>query len=127
MGRAVQKPVLLGDHRSGGAIPALVQHRHQAPLARSGSHQPTQLESLLRDAGFSDVRVESISMTLELASAADYLQVFSDVAWKARVAALSEADLAGLKEEITRAVEPYLDKTSGRLRLAAVVARRIWT
>ena len=51
---------------------------------------PPQLELLLRDAGFSDVRIESVSMTLELASAAEYLQVFSDVAWKAKVASLSE-------------------------------------
>ena len=69
---------------------------------------------------FSDVRVESISMTLELASAEDYLQVFSDVAWKARVASLSDADLARLKEEVVRAVQPYQDKSTGCLRLAAV-------
>ena len=81
---------------------------------------PTQLERLLRDAGFSDVRVESLSMMFELASAEDYLQVFSDVAWKARVASLSDADSARLKNEIARAVQPYLDKASGRLRLAAV-------
>jgi ubiquinone/menaquinone biosynthesis C-methylase UbiE len=80
---------------------------------------PTQLESLLRDARFADVRVDNVSMTLELASVADYLQVFSDVAWKARVAALSDADLARLKEEITQAVQPYMDKASGRLRLTA--------
>ena len=80
----------------------------------------TQLESLLRGAGFSDVRVENVSMTFELESAADYLRVFSDVAWKARVAALSEGDLARLKEEITQAVQPFLDKTSGRLRLTAM-------
>ena len=57
---------------------------------------------------------------IELESAADYLRVFSDVAWKARVAALSEGDLARLKEEITQAVQPFLDKTSGRLRLTAM-------
>jgi len=47
---------------------------------------PKALELLLGEAGFSDVRVESVAMTLELASAAEYLQIFSDVAWKARVA-----------------------------------------
>jgi len=80
---------------------------------------PTQLGSLLRDAGFDDVRVDNVSMTLELASADDYLQVFRDVAWKARVATLSGADLGRLKEEITQAVQPYVDKASGRLRLTA--------
>jgi len=81
---------------------------------------PAQLEQLLRGAGFSDVRVENVSMTLALESVAEYLQVFSDLAWKARLAALSDADLARLKEEIARAVEPYLDKNSGRLRLGAM-------
>jgi enediyne biosynthesis protein CalE5 len=80
---------------------------------------PSQLELLLRDAGFSDVRVESVSMTLELASAAEYLQVFSDVAWKAKVASLSDTDLERFKQEISHAVQPHLDKVSGGLRLAA--------
>ena len=80
---------------------------------------PSQLELLLRDAGFSDVRVESVSMTLELASAAEYLQVFSDVAWKARVASLSDRDLARFKQDISHAVQSHLDKVSGGLRLAA--------
>jgi len=54
----------------------------------------TELESLLRESGFSDVRIDGVVMTLELASTAEYLQVFSDVAWKARVASLSDKDLA---------------------------------
>ena len=58
-------------------------------------------------------------MTIELETPEDYLQVFSDVAWKARVAALSDRDLARLREDITRAVQPYMDKPTGRLRLAA--------
>ena len=77
----------------------------------------TELESLLREAGLSDVRVERVPMTLELASADEYLQVFSDVAWKGRVAALSERDLARLREAIAEAVQPHLD--GGRVRLAA--------
>ena len=80
---------------------------------------PSQLELLLRDAGFSDVRVESVSMTLELASAAEYLQIFRDVAWKARVASLSDADLAGFREGVAKAARPYVDEVSGRLRLVA--------
>jgi ubiquinone/menaquinone biosynthesis C-methylase UbiE len=80
---------------------------------------PSQLELLLSEAGFSDVRVESVAMTLELASAAEYLQIFSDVAWKARVASLSDPDLARFREAVAEAARPYVDEVSGRLRLVA--------
>jgi hypothetical protein len=80
---------------------------------------PSQLQLLLREAGFSDIRVEGVAMTLELASAAEYLQVFGDVAWKARVASLSDNDLVRFKEETSRAVQPHLDRVTGALRLAA--------
>lgn len=77
----------------------------------------TQLESLLCEAGFSDVRVDRVPMTLELSSADEYLQVFSDVAWKAKVAALSERDLARLRHAIAEAVQPHI--VGGRVRLVA--------
>jgi ubiquinone/menaquinone biosynthesis C-methylase UbiE len=77
----------------------------------------TQLESLLGEAGFSDIRVERVPMTLEMASADEYLQIFSDVAWKARVAALSDRDLARLREAIAEAVQPHI--VGGRVRLMA--------
>lgn len=77
----------------------------------------TEVESLLREAGFSGVRVDRVPMILELASADEYLQVFTDVAWKARVAALSDRDLVRLREAITEAVQPHL--VGGRVRLAA--------
>lgn len=77
----------------------------------------TELESLLRGAGFSGVRVDRVPMTLELASADDYLKVFADVAWKARVAALSDRDLARLREAVGEAVEPHI--VGGRVRLVA--------
>jgi enediyne biosynthesis protein CalE5 len=80
---------------------------------------PSQLESLLTEAGFSDVRVESVAMTLELASAAEYLQIFSDVAWKARVALLSDADMGRFCESVAEAARPYVDEVSGRLLLVA--------
>jgi SAM-dependent methyltransferase len=76
-----------------------------------------QLESLLCEAGFSDVRIDRVPMTLELASADAYLQVFSDVAWKARVATLSDRDLARLRQAIAEAVQPHT--IDGRVRLAA--------
>lgn len=77
----------------------------------------TQLESLLCEAGLCDVRVDRVPMTLELASADEYLQVFSDVAWKARVAALSDGDLERLREAIAEAVQPHI--VGGRVRLVA--------
>jgi SAM-dependent methyltransferase len=77
----------------------------------------TELESLLREGGFFDIRVDRVPMTLELASADEYLQVFSDVAWKARVAALSDRDLARLRAAIAEVVQPHF--VDGRLRLVA--------
>ena len=56
-------------------------------------------------------------MTLELASAAEYLQVFSDVAWKARVASLPDDRLARFREAIAEAARPYV--VDGRLKLVA--------
>jgi ubiquinone/menaquinone biosynthesis C-methylase UbiE len=78
---------------------------------------PAELESLLLEGGFADVRVETVEMTCELASAAEYLQVFSDLAWKAKVAALSRADLTCLREAIATVTEPYV--IDGRIRVRA--------
>jgi hypothetical protein len=77
----------------------------------------TQLESLLCEAGFFEVRVDRVPMTLELASADEYLQVFSDVAWKSRMATLSDRDLARLREAIAEAVQPHI--VGGRVRFVA--------
>jgi SAM-dependent methyltransferase len=77
----------------------------------------TELEALLREAGFSDARVDRVPMTVELASADEYLQVFSDVAWGPRVAAPSDSDFARLREAVTEAVQPHI--VGGRVRLVA--------
>ena len=77
------------------------------------------LETMLRDAGFSDARVEGLPATFELASADEYFRVFRDVAWKGRVASLSDLDLARFREAVSEAARPYADEVSGRLRLAA--------
>jgi hypothetical protein len=74
---------------------------------------------LLREAGFWDTRVESLPATFELASADEYFRVFRDVAWKARVASLSDADLARFREAVDEVARPYTDETTGRLRLVA--------
>jgi SAM-dependent methyltransferase len=75
------------------------------------------LESMLRTSGFSDVRVDSYPMTVECASVAEYCQIFADVAWKARIAALSDADAARFREAVAKAAEPFIN--GGRLHLVA--------
>jgi SAM-dependent methyltransferase len=75
------------------------------------------LESLLRDSGFSDVRVESRSTTFECASAGDYCRIFGDLAWRSRMASLSEADLALFRTAVAAAARPFT--RDGRLSLVA--------
>jgi enediyne biosynthesis protein CalE5 len=78
---------------------------------------PGELELLLRDAGFVDVRVESRPMSLAFESVAQYCQIFTDVAWKARIAALAEPQLQAFRDDVTRAVQPHM--AGGELRLVA--------
>jgi SAM-dependent methyltransferase len=75
------------------------------------------LESMLQASGFSDVRVDSYPVTVECASVAEYCQIFADVAWKARIAALSDMDAARFCQAVAEAAEPFLN--DGRLRLVA--------
>jgi ubiquinone/menaquinone biosynthesis C-methylase UbiE len=75
------------------------------------------LESMLRTSGFSDVRVDSSPMTVECASVNEYLQIFADVAWKARLAALSDVEAARFREALAEAVGRFMK--GGRLRLVA--------
>lgn len=75
------------------------------------------LTSLLCGAGFSDVRVESCPAAFECASADQYCQIFGELAWKARMSALSAEDRARFVKEVDEAVQPYF--TEGRLRLVA--------
>jgi ubiquinone/menaquinone biosynthesis C-methylase UbiE len=75
------------------------------------------LESMLRTSGFSDVRVDSSPMTVECASVNEYLQIFADVAWKARLAGLSDVEAARFREALAEAVGPFMK--GGRLRLVA--------
>jgi len=78
---------------------------------------PAELDSLMRTAGFEDVRVESRSMPLECDSADQYCQIFADVAWKLRIDALDARQLEAFREDVRRAVDPFVD--NGRLRLVA--------
>jgi ubiquinone/menaquinone biosynthesis C-methylase UbiE len=76
-----------------------------------------ELESMLQASGFSSVHVESLPMTFECESVAQYCQIFGDVAWKGQMAALSDTALARFQDAVGGAAQPHL--RSGRLRLAA--------
>ena len=65
--------------------------------------------------GGSAETVESVAMPLAFVSPDEYCQVFSDVAWKTRIATLSDAQLQAFGEDVDRAVGPYLH--DGRLQL----------
>jgi ubiquinone/menaquinone biosynthesis C-methylase UbiE len=78
---------------------------------------PAALESLLRATGFKDIRVDSRSMVIDCASPAEYFQVFCDIAWKAKIAALPEADVVRFKQAVVEATRPFIE--GGRVRLVA--------
>jgi SAM-dependent methyltransferase len=78
---------------------------------------PRTLESLLRGAGCSDVRVESCPAAFECASADQYIQMFGELAWKTRMSGLSTEERMRLVNEVDEAVQPY--SSEGRLRLVA--------
>jgi enediyne biosynthesis protein CalE5 len=76
-----------------------------------------KLESELRAGGFAQVHLEALPITVEFGSVAEYCQIFSDYAWKSRVAALSAAQSAQFRDAVGEAAQPYLE--GGRLRLVA--------
>jgi len=78
---------------------------------------PMELDAMLRSAGFEKIRVESRSMSFEFDSAEQYCELFADVAWRSRVASLTEQQLTAFREEVRRAAKPYVK--AGRLRLIA--------
>ena len=75
------------------------------------------LETMLNDSGFSSVHIEARSMTFECASAAQYFQIFTDLAWKSRIVSLSEAEVSRFRDAVVEAARPFLD--GDRLHLAA--------
>jgi len=78
---------------------------------------PTALETLLRTGGFSHVRVESRAVVFECVSVDEYFQLFSDIAWGTRIAAIGDAERSALKDAVAQAVQPFVQ--DGRLRLVA--------
>ena len=56
-------------------------------------------------------------MPMEFESAEHYCRCLTDLAWKARVAALSDRQLTAFRADVRRLVEPYME--GGRVRLVA--------
>ncbi len=77
----------------------------------------SQLEIMLRRGGFSSVRVESRSATLELGSVEDYCRIFADVAWKNRMASWSRGERSRFQQAVREASRPF--ERDGQLRLEA--------
>jgi hypothetical protein len=75
------------------------------------------LRSLLEAAGFSSIQVEALPMTFECESAEEYCRLFTDIAWSAKVAALSSRDAERFRAAVAEAARPYTN--GGRVRLVA--------
>lgn len=75
---------------------------------------PAALDSLLRASGFTKVTIDRLEMTFECGSAAEYVDIFSDVAWKARIASLGADEAARFRAAVAEATPSLED---GRLRL----------
>jgi len=76
-----------------------------------------ELESLLRTAGLSDIRLERSEVAFECASADEYCQMFCGLAWKTKMTALSSDERRHFVDKVDEAVQPYL--ADGGLRLVA--------
>jgi SAM-dependent methyltransferase len=105
LGRTVKEPVLqrgiIGVASTFLSFPP-EDPAEPGPFRLAAAHT---LESKLRTSGFSDVRVDSSPMTVECASVNEYLQIFADVAWKARLAALSDVDAARFREALAKPLD----------------------
>jgi SAM-dependent methyltransferase len=77
---------------------------------------PGELERVLREAGFSDVTVESRPTTVTYASLEEYWQVQTDIAapLRAAIAKLDPDELAQLKAKAFEAAAPYVVGASVR-------------
>jgi SAM-dependent methyltransferase len=75
------------------------------------------LESVLAASGFSEFRVESVEATFECASIDEYIQMFTDVALKNRIASLPEPDADRFRDAVRDSARPFIQ--DGRLRLLA--------
>jgi SAM-dependent methyltransferase len=79
--------------------------------------RPGALGDVITRGGLLQFRIEPLEMIFECASAAEYVNVFRNAAWKARIDALSDAERMRLTEQVAEAARPY--EQNGRLRLPA--------
>ena len=77
---------------------------------------PERLAALLRGADLFDVVIESLPMTFESGSVDDYIKMFGDLALKAQMARLTNADRVRLRAAVADVAQPHVDSL-GRLRL----------
>lgn len=75
------------------------------------------MASLLHAAGAGRFDLDHVVMTLECTSPAQYLTIFSDLAWGSRIRSLSASDAARLQDAVEAAVQRHVE--NGRLRLQA--------
>jgi SAM-dependent methyltransferase len=83
---------------------------------------PDAMRTLLGAAGFGDVRVETLPMTFECESVDQYCRIFTDIAWRSRMAALPAEKEAAFRQAVGRAAQPYLDAESLKLPAVTLVA-----
>lgn len=84
------------------------------PFRLASAHH---LRGLLEGAGFTSVRVESVPATFECSSVEEYCRIFTDFAWKSRMAAITPDQRSLFQEAVAEAARSYLD--GARLRLQA--------
>jgi ubiquinone/menaquinone biosynthesis C-methylase UbiE len=74
------------------------------------------------DGWFSEVSVDSLSMAFEFESVVDYIQTFTDLAWKSQLRGLSPGEVERFAEAVAAAVRPFSDGTRVRLVAASLHA-----
>ncbi len=78
------------------------------------------LEGVLCDAGFSDIRIDSVTMPIEFGSTEEYWQMFTECAAgvKPKIALLSGEDQIKLRRLVDELAAPHI--VNGRLRLESM-------
>jgi len=84
------------------------------PFRLASAHH---LRALLEGAGFTRVRVESVPATFECSSVEEYCQIFTDFAWKSKMATLTDEQRSQFHKAVGEAARSFLD--GARLRLQA--------
>jgi hypothetical protein len=70
--------------------------------------EPLNVHTLKREVGFSDVVVEQLPMTFECESVDDYIEIFSDFAFKSRMARLTDLKRAHLRAAVADLARPHV-------------------